>query len=73
MPITKEELFNAIKNEFPDGDINITDLAGDNDHWEVEIKSSRFINKNRIMQHKLVQQAVKDYDIHALSIKTKEL
>jgi len=70
MPITKEDLYTNIKNSFPDSSINIDDLAGDNDHWSVTVTSKYFNNKSRIEQHRLVQDAVKDSDIHALQIKT---
>jgi len=70
MTITKEDLYTNIKNSFPDSSINIDDLAGDNDHWSVTVKSKYFNDKSRIEQHRLVQDAVKDQDIHALQIKT---
>ena len=70
MPITKQELESTIKTAFPDAEVSSQDLAGDNDHWSVEIKSAAFVGLSRIAQHKLVQNAVKDKNIHALSIKT---
>ena len=73
MPIEYSELEETLKSAFPDGQIVITDLAGDNDHWQVEIRSSLFEGKSRIQQHKIVQEAVSEKDIHALSIKTQTL
>lgn len=73
MPITKEKLEELLTKAFPDGEIVLTDLAGDNDHWEANIKSSAFNGKNRVQQHQLVFKAVEGEDIHALSIKTGEL
>lgn len=70
MPITKDELQNLLETAFPEGEINLVDLAGDNDHWEASIKSSQFEGKSKIQQHQLVFKAVKEHDIHALSIKT---
>jgi stress-induced morphogen len=70
MPITHENLVAIIKQNFPDAEINARDLAGDNDHWQVEIKSSAFAGKSRIEQHRMVQNAVANENIHALSIKT---
>lgn len=70
MPIEEKELENLIRSAFTDAEIEITDLAGDNDHWQVSITSPAFEGKNRIEQHKMVQAAVADHDIHALSIKT---
>ncbi len=70
MPITETELKAKLKARFPDGVIEVKDLAGDNDHWQVSITSSAFAGQPRIAQHRLVQDAVKDENIHALSIKT---
>ena len=70
MAISKEELEKALALGFPDGEITIRDLAGDNDHWSVEIVDGSFKGKPRIKQHKMVQDAVKSHDIHALQIKT---
>ena len=71
MPIQKNELETALAITFPDSTIVCTDLAGDNDHWQVTITSSAFTGKPRIAQHKMVQESVKTYDIHALAITTK--
>jgi stress-induced morphogen len=70
MPITKQELEATIKSEFADAEITSQDLTGDHDHWSIEVKSAAFAGLSRIAQHKLVQNAVKDKNIHALSIKT---
>jgi stress-induced morphogen len=71
MPVTEQTLRSTLKESFEDADIIITDLAGDNDHWQVEIISDKFADINRIEQHRLVQKAVDSLDIHALSVKTK--
>ena len=70
MPISEIDLENALKKKFPDAQIACRDLAGDQDHWEVSIVDPVFAGQSRIQQHKMVQEAVVDYDIHALSIKT---
>ncbi len=70
MPIDGTELESLIAARFPDGEVKVTDLAGDNDHWSVEVVSAEFSGKSRIEQHRMVQDAVKDKDIHALAIKT---
>ena len=73
MPITKEQLETVLKSYFPNGEIKITDLAGDNDHWSAEIVDTCFNGLPRIAQHKMVQKAVAEYQIHALQIKTSGL
>ena len=69
MPISEIELESALKKKFPDAQIDCRDLAGGRDHWEVKIVAAVFQGQSRIQQHKMVQEAVVDYDIHALSIK----
>ena len=70
MPVNEEKLENTLTESFPDSEIILKDLVGDEDHWEVKIKSSKFEGLNRLEQHRLVQDAVKHLNIHALSIKT---
>lgn len=70
MPIERNKLEELIKETFPDADIEIIDLAGDNDHWRVIIAAAEFEGKTRIQQHKMVQAAIAGHDIHALAIKT---
>ena len=71
MPIAQTDLESLLQDHFPNATIEIKDLAGDNDHYAATIISDVFVGKSRIEQHKMVQEAVKDRDIHALSIKTK--
>ena len=70
MPISEIDLENALRRKFPEAEIACRDLAGDQDHWEVSIVDPMFDGWSRIQQHKMVQEAVADHDIHALSIKT---
>lgn len=70
MPIKQNELEEVLKKHFPDADITIEDLAGDDEHYAVIIATPVFAGKSRVEQHRMVQDAVKDKDIHALSIRT---
>lgn len=70
MPIAKSKLEQLMKDAFPEASIEVRSLTGDEDHYEVTVKATEFLGKSRIVQHKMVQEAVKGYDIHALSIKT---
>ncbi len=73
MAISERELRNLLEAHFPGDEIEIKDLVGDNDHYELIIKSSLFINKSKIEQHRMVNNALKDClggKLHALSIKT---
>ena len=73
MAIKKEKLEEIIKSSFPEAIINIIDLAGDDDHFSLEIKSGKFNGLSRIKQHKMVYEALGNKmgnELHALSIKT---
>ncbi len=75
MTIKIEELKNLIKESIPDAEINIQDLAGDNNHYSATIKSKLFKGKSKIEQHKLVYSALKGKmgnELHALSLNTIE-
>ena len=73
MPMTSSDLIRYIKEKLPDANIEINDLAGDNDHYSAVITSNSFVGKNRIQQHQMVHDALKDKlgtELHALTIKT---
>ena len=70
MPISKTELEATIKAAFPNAEITSQDLTGDNDHWSVTVKDASFVGLSRIAQHRKVQEAVANKNIHALQIKT---
>jgi stress-induced morphogen len=73
--MTGAEIEKRIKAAIPDAVIALTDLAGDDDHWQVEVTSASFAGKPRVMQHKAVMNAIGKDDmgttLHALSITTK--
>lgn len=71
MPIERNQLEALLQQYFPDAEIVLEDLAGDDDHWSVTVTSPAFAGKNRLAQHRMVQEAVAGYDIHALAIKTR--
>lgn len=73
MPIEATELVSLIQEKFPDAKVSLQDLAGDNDHYAVEITSKQFEGKSRVEQHKLVNKALEGTiggTLHALSVKT---
>jgi stress-induced morphogen len=54
--------------------ITLTDLAGDNDHWQAEIVSERFRGKSRVAQHQMVYAALQGQmggQLHALALTTR--
>jgi stress-induced morphogen len=70
MPVKREILQATLEQHFPNSDIVINSLTGDDDHWEAIVKSPLFNGKSKILQHRMVNDAVKELNIHALSIKT---
>ena len=59
----------------PDAEINIQDLAGDENHYSATIKSKLFSGKTKIEQHKLVYKALNGKmgnELHALELNTIE-
>ena len=74
MSMSRDTLEGLLRDAFPDADITLTDLAGDNDHWQAEIISEDFRGKTRIAQHQMVYAALKGKmggELHALALKTK--
>mgnify|MGYP006274745803 CR=1 FL=1 len=74
MAMDRETLETHLKAAFPDAEITLTDLAGDNDHWQAEIVSSAFEGLSRVRQHQLVYGALKGKmggELHALALKTR--
>jgi len=74
MAMTRETLEGFLTEAFPEAEIILTDLAGDNDHWQAEIVSEQFRGKTRVAQHQMVYAALKGKmggELHALALKTK--
>jgi stress-induced morphogen len=73
MPMNAHDLETMLKNAFPDAHVEIRDLAGDGDHYAANIVSESFRGKNRVQQHRLVNQALKGKmggELHALALQT---
>lgn len=73
MPMKAEDIIAMITTALPDARVEMTDLAGDGDHYQADIYSARFAGKSRVEQHKMVYAALGDKmggTLHALSIKT---
>ena len=75
MAIKQEEIHKLLKEGFPDADIEINDLAGDDNHYAAKIKSSKFKGKTRVQQHQMVYASLKGKmgnELHALALNTEE-
>ena len=74
MAMTRETLDGFLTEAFPDAEITLTDLAGDNDHWQAEIVSEQFRGKTRVAQHQMVYAALQGKmggELHALALRTR--
>ena len=77
MAMAGDDILALLRAEFPDAEIELIDLAGDNNHWKAVIVSTAFIGLNRVKQHQLVYAALKgkmdgaNGELHALALETK--
>jgi stress-induced morphogen len=58
MPMAAEEIESMIRAAFPDALVEITDLAGDNNHFAARVVSSAFAGMPRVKQHQVVYNAL---------------
>ncbi len=68
-----EEIERLIKEALPDAQVNISDLAGDGDHYSALVISRQFEGKTRVQQHQLVYDALQGRmgnELHALALQT---
>lgn len=73
MAMSAEEIEGMIRAALPDAEVEITDLAGDGDHYAATVTSAQFAGKNRIQQHRLVFDALGGKmggTLHALQLTT---
>lgn len=58
MPMPAADIERMIKTRFPDAQIVLKDLAGDNDHWAAHVVSAAFKGKSRVQQHQMIYDAL---------------
>jgi stress-induced morphogen len=77
MAIEAAEIEHLIRDAFPSARIEITDLAGDGNHYAATVVAEEFRGLNRVRQHQLVYAALKGRmdgsrgELHALALTTK--
>ena len=74
MPMPAEEIERLIKAALPGAQVEIRDLAGDNDHFAAHVVAPEFAGKSRVQQHKLVYEALGGRmggELHALQLTTQ--
>lgn len=76
MPMAAEDIRAMIVAAIPDAVVELTDLAGDDDHWAAKVISKEFAGLNRVKQHQLVYKALGGRmggELHALQLTTQAL
>ncbi len=58
MPMAAEDIESAIREALPGAIVEITDLAGDGDHYAARVTASQFVGLPRVKQHQLVYNAL---------------
>ena len=73
MAMAAEDIERLIREGIPDARVEITDLAGDGDHYAARVVSASFRGLPRIKQHQLVYGALGGRmggTLHALQLTT---
>jgi stress-induced morphogen len=73
MPMAASEIEAMIRSALPDASVEITDLAGDGDHYAAKVVSAAFAGMPRVRQHQLVYAALGGRmggALHALQLTT---
>ncbi len=58
MAMAAADIEEMIRAAIPDALIEITDLAGDGDHYAAKVTSASFAGQSRVKQHKAVYDAL---------------
>ena len=73
MPMAAADIEAMILAAFPDAKVEITDLAGDGDHYAARVVSAAFQGMPRVRQHQAVYAALGGRmggELHALQLTT---
>lgn len=73
MPMAAEDIAAMIRAALPGAVIDITDLAGDGDHYAAVVTAPQFAGLSRVRQHQLVYNALGGRmggELHALKLTT---
>jgi stress-induced morphogen len=73
MAMAADEIEALIREGIPDARVEITDLAGDGDHYAARVVAESFRGMPRVRQHQLVYQALgrrMGEALHALQLTT---
>lgn len=73
MPMQAQEIVDLIVAGIPDAQVEMTDLAGDGDHWAARVTAESFRGLPRLKQQRAVYAALGDRMggvLHALQLTT---
>ena len=73
MPMAGDEIVALIVAGIPDATVEMTDLAGDGDHWAARVTAESFRGMPRLKQQRAVYAALGDRIggvLHALQLST---
>ncbi len=73
MPMPAADIEALIKAALPDAAVTIEALVDDGDHYLAHVSSAEFVGKSRVVQHKMVYEALGGRmggELHALQLKT---
>jgi stress-induced morphogen len=73
MPMAADEIEALIRTGIPDARVEITDLAGDGDHYSARVVAESFRGMPRVRQHQRVYEALGGRmggALHALQLTT---
>ncbi len=73
--MTPEQIKERLSESYPNSLIEVFDLTGTENHYEVSVESEAFKGLSRVQQHQHVMSffstELKTGEVHALSIRTK--
>ncbi len=72
--ITPGEVSQIVLSKLPDAKVDVRDMTGGGDHFEIVVVSKAFTGKTLLEQHKMVFAALEgemDHRIHAVQLKTR--
>ena len=73
MPMAASDIESMIRAAIPDAHVEITDLAGDGDHYAARVTAASFAGLTRVQQTRVVYAALGDRmgtTLHALQLTT---
>ena len=71
--MTKENITEILKNTFKSDCVEVIDVNGNQDHFNILVISDKFESMNLVNRHRIIYQQLQKFlqsEIHALQLKT---